>query len=105
MNKQNIIKYALVNALWTALYIILIGTFLYSAPAVFGHGQNALIPVVMLLLFVFSAALCGALVLGRPILWYWEGNKKEAILLFAYTLAILFVVTIVMLIVLYVLNV
>lgn len=39
MTKQNIIKYALVNGLWTALYIILIGAFFNNAQAIFGVGS------------------------------------------------------------------
>lgn len=59
MPNQNILKYALANALWTALYIILIGGFFNNAQAIFGDGQKMLIPVVMLLLFVFSATRDG----------------------------------------------
>ena len=102
MPKTSVIKYALVNALWTALYVILIGIFLNLAQNIFGKGPNMLIPVVMLLLFVFSAALTGSLVLGRPILWYLEGRKKEAFKLFGYTLVVLFIVTILILFVLFI---
>lgn len=105
MPKQNIIKYALANALWTALYIIFIGAFFNNAQAIFGNNDNkTLIPVVMLLLFVFSATLCGSLVLGRPFLWYLDGKKQEAIQLFVYTVAVLLVVTISMMFVLYALQ-
>jgi hypothetical protein len=104
MNKKDIIKYALANALWTALYIILIAIFFNNAQAMFGNGKTILIPIVMLLLFVFSATLCGALVLGRPILWYLDGKKKEAITLFIYTTVVLLVVTVLMMIVLYTLK-
>ncbi len=34
MTKPKILTYALGNALWTVLYIILIGTFFYSAQIV-----------------------------------------------------------------------
>jgi len=51
-------------------------------------------PIVMLSLFVFSAALTGTLIFGRPILWYLDGKKSEAISLFAYTLAIFLTITI-----------
>lgn len=103
MPTSTILKYALVNALWTAMYIILIATSMNMAPVIFGNGpdKTVLIPIVMLSLFVFSAALCGALFLGRPILWYLDGKKKEAVTLFVYTLGIFLVVTVMMLIVLY----
>lgn len=105
MNNQdkNIIKYALVNALYTVLYIILVGTFLSSLPRIFGSVEepNMLIPIFMLMLFVFSAALTGSLVLGRPILWYLDGKKIEAIKLFGYTLGIFFAVAVVIFVLLY----
>lgn len=102
--KNTTIKYALLNALWTALYIIFIAMFMNHAQAFFGDGKTVLIPIMMLLLFVFSATLCGALVLGRPVLWYLDGKKKDALVLFAYTLGILFVLTVIMMVLLYVLK-
>ena len=104
MTKQDIIKFALVNALWTALYVILIATFFNNAQALFVDGKTIMIPIVMLLLFVFSATFCGALVLGRPLIWYLDGKKKEAITLFSYTLVVFFIVLILMLVVLYTLK-
>lgn len=92
MPKKDIIKYALLNSLWTAMYVILIVLFISFAGQIFGEKDTILIPMAMLLLFVFSAALCGALVLGRPILWYVEGKKQEAVRLFIYTVAMIFVV-------------
>jgi len=104
MNNKEIIKYALVNSLWTILYIILIGTLLFSAERVFPQEPSAFIPIVMLLLFVFSATVTGALILGRPILWYLDGKKQEAISLLLYTIAIFFVVILMILFVLYTLK-
>jgi hypothetical protein len=92
-NHNQIIKYALVNALWTVLYIILIAILFNSTQSFHIPEPNVLIPVVMLLLFVFSAALTGSLILGRPILWYLEGCKSDAFKLFGYTLVVLLVVT------------
>ena len=80
----------------------MVGSFLFYAPKVFGRGNSVLIPIAMLLLFVFSAALTGALILGRPILWYLEGNKKEAFSLLLYTLGIFLGITLVALTALFV---
>ena len=96
MNSSNkpILKYASISAALMTLYVIIIGNFFHFAPVIFG-GQNkpdtVFIPIAMLLLFVFSATLSGTIVLGRPILWYLDGKKKEAVMLFSYTLALLFV--------------
>ena len=90
MNRKHIITHALANGLYTVLYIILIALFLGNAESMFGDTKTPLIPMAMLMLLVFSAALCGALVFGRPILWYIEGKKREAVILFSYTMVVLF---------------
>lgn len=106
MNKpdEKIIKYALVNALWTVLYIILVATFLHSAPRIFENEPNILIPVFMLMLFVFSATITSGLILGRPIIWYLDGKKKEAVTLLGYTMGVFFVAIVAMLFLLYFLS-
>ena len=105
MNKQvSIGKYALANGLLTALYALLIALFFANAHDLFGDVKSALIPMAMLLLFVFSALVCGSLVLGRPLMWYLDGNKKEAIRLLGYTALVLFVVMIVVFVALYIVS-
>jgi hypothetical protein len=89
-----ILKNALLNALATALYIALIASFLFYVPRVFGTEQDdtVLVPIVMLSLFVFSASVTGLLVFGRPVLWYLDGKKAEAISLLGYTLGFFFII-------------
>ena len=103
---NKIIKNALINAVGTALYIIIVATFLSYAQHIFGQdgvdSKSVLVPIVMLLLLVLSAAITGSLVFGRPVLWYLGGQKKEAISLLAYTLCALFVILILALFVLYI---
>ena len=92
-----IIKIALLNAALTTLYITAIATFLFYAPTFFGpeRSDTVLVPIVMLSLFVFSAAITGALIFGRPALWYIDGKKKEAVSLLAHTLGIFFIITLI----------
>ncbi len=52
------------------------------------------IPIMMLLLFVLSAAVVGVLILGRPILLYLEGAKRAAFKFFGYTLGWILVIII-----------
>jgi hypothetical protein len=95
---NTIIKNALLNACGTALYIVGIASFLSYTPKIFGQGEDpktVLIPIVMLSLLVFSVALVGLLIFGRPIFWYLDGKKKEAISLVCYTLAIFFIIMII----------
>ncbi|MGY4884456.1 MAG: hypothetical protein ACP5NZ_02655 [Nanobdellota archaeon] len=91
---RKIIKYALLNALGTSLYIILVASLLYSLSNGFlGNNNTIFIPIAMLMLFVFSAAFTGSLVFGRPIIWYLDGKKREALSLLAYTLCFFFFIT------------
>jgi len=92
---KNIFKNAVLGAGATALYIILIANFLSRAQNIFGkeESKTVLIPIMMLSLLVFSVALVGTLIFGRPIFWYLDGSKKEAVTLLAYTLGTFFVIT------------
>ncbi|MBM3233638.1 hypothetical protein FJZ19_00925 [Candidatus Pacearchaeota archaeon] len=93
---MNIAKRALIDAISTTLYIILVASFMfYLQTSMPKAPDNVLIPIAMLLLFVFSAGLTGALVFGKPIMLYFDGKKKEAVLLIAYTLGILFIITLI----------
>lgn len=94
MNKS-ILKMAGLHALGTVLYVALVATFLSYASQLFGEGkeETVLIPIAMLLLFVLSATVTGSLVLGKPVLWYLDGKKKDAVSLFAATLGFLFIFT------------
>ncbi len=89
---KSIIKIAAMNAGLTALYIVIVaGTMFYIAETRLGQAEpSVFIPIFMLMLFVFSATITGTLMLGRPILWYVEGKKKEAVQLFGYTIGFFF---------------
>jgi hypothetical protein len=92
---NSILRTALVNALSTALYVGAIGSFLfYAAQMRLGQAKTVLVPIAMLMLLVFSAALVGALIFGRPVLWYLDGRKQDSLFLLAGTLAILFATTV-----------
>lgn len=95
--KNNIVKNAVLHALATALYIAAVASFLFYVPKFFGpnRADTVLVPVVMLSLFVFSAALTVLLIFGRPVLWYAEGRKQEALSLLVATLGIFLAITLV----------
>lgn len=100
---NSIFKSALFNSVATALYVILVGSFMYySGEHKLGQSQTVLIPIFILMLLVFSAALTGSLMVGKPVLWYLEGKKKEAIALLAYTLGIFFLITLVAMVLLFI---
>jgi hypothetical protein len=94
---KTVVKHAAINALATFLYVILVASFIYFLGQILPGPDNktVLIPIAMLMLFVFSAALTGFLVLGRPVMWYLDGKKKEAVSLLLYTIGFLFVITLI----------
>ena len=95
-----ITKKAVTHALATAIYVVLVASFLFYAPKFFGPGKTVLIPITILLLLVSSAALTGLLLFGQPALWYLDGKKKEALSLLTLTLVIFLGVTLVSVLVL-----
>lgn len=89
MDKRDILKYAFINSFSTAFYIVAVVLFISTLGRMNpGDDSNIFIPIAMLMLFVFSAALTGALVFGRPIMWYFDGRKSEAVILLFSTLVI-----------------
>ena len=90
--KRNTIINALIDAGVTAAYIILVASFLSHAEAIFADRvpkDTMIIPVIMLLLFVISAAVTGFAVFGKPAMWYFDGRKKEALELLGITIVFL----------------
>jgi heme O synthase-like polyprenyltransferase len=53
--------------------------------------DNFRMPLAMLLLFVLSASVVSALILGKPILLYLEDKKAEGIKMFLYSVGWLFI--------------
>ena len=88
---KNILANALIQAGATTLYVVAVAAFLNYASTIFpaGNTQGILVPVVVLLLFVISAAVTGSLVLGRSVLWYLDGRKGDALRLFSTTIGAL----------------
>lgn len=92
MNETN--KTAIINALGTAAYVLLVGSFLSFGSKFFANTPDTFFtPVAMLLLLVLSAAVTGYLVFGKPVSWYLDGKKKEALSLLYRTFIALFLLT------------
>lgn len=89
-----ITKIAVIESLLAVAYIALVSGFIYSTPTIFGggDGRSVLIPIMMLLLFVVSAAITGSLVFGRSVIWYLDGDKSDAVRLAVYKMIVLFTV-------------
>jgi len=87
-------------ALAAALYIV-IGVLVGNAGLPFLPQKSILIPMVMLSLFVLSAAIMGFLFLSEPLQLYLDGHKKEAVAFFTKTVGFFFGFAIVVFILLF----
>jgi len=90
MKNSKLIFWALVDSLGIVLYVSLVVQIMSHAEQILSD-KDFVGPIMFLLLFVVSACITGGLFLGRPILMYIDGLKKEAVKLFFYTLTILVV--------------
>ncbi len=100
MKTKRIIGYGLLNALAAAAYVGLVALLISNANHVFGPGGGVLVVSAFLLVFVISAAVMGIVIFGRPILWYFNGKKREAINLVAATITFLVVIVAIVFIIL-----
>ncbi len=100
MNRKPIITYAFLHAVATVVYVALVALIITNSNTLFGKTPSILTAMAFLLVFVVSAAITGSLVLGRPALWYFNGNKNEAIKLALYTIAFICLTTLIVLAVL-----
>lgn len=90
MKKLSLAFLAFLQALGVTAYISLVAVFMTHAESWVGSINQAVAPVLFLTVFVLSASVTGALVLGKPIILFLENKKTDAIKLFIYTLAWLF---------------
>jgi hypothetical protein len=89
MNTKQIVFHGLFNALAAAAYIGLIALLLSNAGSTLGPINGPLAAAAFLLVFVISAAVMGIIIFGRPVLWYFNGRKEEAVHLLAATIVFL----------------
>ena len=85
---------ALLNSLGALVYIAAVVLLMTNAQKFFGPANNFLGSAAILLLFVISATIVGLLVLGRPGHLYFNGFKRDGIVLLICTTAFLLVITI-----------
>ncbi|KPJ85851.1 hypothetical protein AMJ57_01580 [Parcubacteria bacterium SG8_24] len=93
MKKIGLVWQAAAAALGVFVYTSAVSWLLFNGEAIFGKAESFLMPVALLLLLVFSVAVVGVLIFGRPVWLYLQGAKKESVRLLLLTLAFLFVIT------------
>lgn len=91
--KNQITKYAFLNSLAATAYIALVATIMFNIERFIGpnegDGETFLAPIGFLTLFVLSAAVMTVTIFGRPVMWYLDGHKKEAVKLIFQTIGFL----------------
>lgn len=92
MKNKKIWLWSAVNAIGVFAYVMLVVLIMTNGEKIFGEMENFWGPVTFLLLFVFSALVCGLLVLGRPIYLWLNDHKKEAVKMLLFTVVNLFVI-------------
>jgi hypothetical protein len=96
MKTSQMVQRAFMNALGTGVYITLVSLFLSNGERWFGGKEDTFaMPLFMMLLLVISASVTGFLVLGKPVMMYHEGDKKEAVKLLFSTIGWLLIFAIV----------
>lgn len=79
------------QALGVAIYILLVGTFISNANAVFPKIGNFFGPILFLLLFSTSALICGLIVFYKPYKLFFADKKEEALETVVFTTIFLFI--------------
>lgn len=97
MKHHHSIVRGFLDALGTGAYITLVALFFQNANTFLGKVQGLWAPIFFLLLFVSSAAITGSLVLGKPVLLYLEGKKRDGIELFLWTVVFLVILALIVL--------
>jgi len=86
MKNSTLARRGIAQAFGVLVYIFLLATFFNRASDWFGEADQEIIaPVAALMLFVFSALVTGGLVLGKPLMLYFDGQKKEGAKLLFFT--------------------
>lgn len=75
------------------LYIVIIVSVIQYTEKMTELPETILIPMVMLSLFVISAAVMAYLFVAEPILFYIDGQKKQAVNLFLSTVGMFALIT------------
>ncbi|MBU1202772.1 hypothetical protein KKH39_01885 [Patescibacteria group bacterium] len=99
MNKKTSPAFlGLLQALGVVIYCLIIG-FFFSFMAKYGNKEadNILTTALMLTILVFSAAVTGLIVFGRPVYLVMQKKVKEAMNLLGYTFLFLFFIIIIVL--------
>lgn len=91
MTNKKLWRVALTDGILTGIYVAGVAALMTYASKLFGPADNVLGGAAILMLLVLSAAVVGTLILGRPLMMYLDGAKKEAVKTLGLTILVLFV--------------
>lgn len=92
------------SALMAVTYIAVIALFLFYVPKHFAPVETVLVPVMMLSLFVLSAAMMVYFFLATPVELYVKGEREEAFRFFGKTIAAFAAITLVVVLLVFVVG-
>ncbi|HXV27179.1 MAG TPA: hypothetical protein VD862_04120 [Candidatus Paceibacterota bacterium] len=75
---KSLSRLAFIHASGVVAYVSVLILGVHFGDKFISKDPGLLGPAVFLLVFVVSAAVTGSLVFGRPVLWYVEGRKQDA---------------------------
>lgn len=104
MKNSKLILWAVIHSLCVFVYSSLVILLMMNGEKIFGNGNNFSGGIAILMLFVLSAVVVGSLILVKPLMLYLDGLKKEAVKLLVYTIAALFVITTVAMLIIFLLK-
>ncbi len=88
-------KSALINSSITVAYIVSVALFMNWIQSLKLGKDTFIDPIAFISLFVFSAAFTSFWMIGKPVLMYLDGKKKDAVSLISYTLGFFFLYTVI----------
>ncbi|MFH1255542.1 MAG: hypothetical protein V1667_03695 [bacterium] len=91
MNNKKLFSLGALHSLGVLAYVSLVVLFMSNSQNIFGKSDNFLAGIIMLMIFILSALITSSLVLGRPILYYLDGKKTEALKMLFFTAVCLFI--------------
>jgi hypothetical protein len=86
-------KNPIINALLAVLYIAIVASFMFYGKTE-SRPDTIIVPIAMISLFTFSAAVMGYIFLSVPLQLFLSGKKAAAVTLFVQTLAVFGVLTV-----------
>lgn len=96
MSTNKILVRAFMDALGVAVYAVLFAWFVNNMGQLFGSQPDGWLAFALaIVLFIISASITGSLVLLKPILLYFDGERESAVKLFVYTLVFLAILALV----------